>query len=221
MTSAVDICNMALAHIRAGNINSLTENSSQAFYCNLFYETCRDQCLEDAPWGFATRLETLALLDSSTYDLFNWAYAYQYPSDCLRIHRLVLNYEQVNTSSSFITNRVYEIYDYPEPNLKRPVQYEIFDIGGTTVIGANDAELRIKYSTKITDPNKFSSSFKLALSRLLAANIATAIAGEEKGDKLMRAQLSLYQKLINNAIANDMNQRHEPAPDSEFITVRS
>lgn len=220
MASVVQICQMALAHCRAGTINSLTEGSSNAFFCNLFYDTCRDQVLSDAPWGFATRLTQLAKLDPESFDIFNWAYAYAYPSDCLRINRLVLNYEQVNTSSSFVTNRVYEIYDYPEANLEHPVEYEIFDIDGTTVIAANDDNLRAKYNYKATNTQKFSASFTLALSRLLASNIAVSVIGYEKGKDVMVDSLQIYRSLINNAIANDMNQRHKEPPDSEFITSR-
>lgn len=220
MTSPVDICNMALAHIRAGNINSLTEASTQAFYCKLFYDICRDQCLEDASWGFNTRISPLALLDSSLFAVFNYACVYQYPSDCIRIERLVRDFEEITPGNS-ASNRVYPIPGYPVQDFNTPVPYEIFDINGTTVIGANESDLRVKYATKTTDVNKFSSAFKLALSRLLASNIAVAIAGEEKGDKLMNKQLSLYQKLINNAVTNELNQRHTVVPDSEFITVRN
>lgn len=221
MTSVVDICNMALAHIRAGSIQSLDEQSVKAEYCSLFYETCRDQILEDAAWGFAQRIEPLSLLDSDFFSVFNWGFVYQYPSDCLKIHRLVLNYEQVTSGSSSVTDRVYGFNEYPQPDLDRPVPYQIFDIDGTTVIAANHSELKVKYTAKIVEPNKFSSSFKLALSRLLAAHIAVPIVGEGKGSSLAENSLRMYRSLINNAIANDMNQHHRDAPDSEFITVRS
>lgn len=221
MASEIDICNMALSHIRGGSIGSFTERSVQAIQCNLFYKTVRDSVLEDAPWGFATRIRGLSQLDPDSFDVFNWAFVYQYPSDCVRINRLILNYEQVNSSSSFVSNRFYEFENYPAPNLRRPVEYEVFDISGTTVIAANDSELRINYNTRMEDPTKFSSKFSLALSHLLASYIAVPVAGEEKGKSLQKSQLSLYSAMINSATSKTLNERHVPPADSEFITIMS
>ena len=43
MASEIDICNLALGHIRAGTINSLDEGSVQAKQCKLKYPIMRDQ----------------------------------------------------------------------------------------------------------------------------------------------------------------------------------
>lgn len=220
MASAIDICNMALSYARAGRIESFTENSTPALQCQLFYETCRDQVLEDCAWGFATKIVPLQLLDSDVYSVFNWAYVYQYPSDCLKIQRVILPYEAVTQQSSLDTVRVYGFDNNPQPDLNSPVKYEIFDIDGTTVVAANQSDLRVEYTRSIEEVNKFSASFRLALSRLICAHIAVAVAGEEKGSKIARESLSMYRSLINNAIANEMNQRHEPPQESDLVTAR-
>lgn len=220
MTGKVDIANMALSHIRAGRINSFEESSAQAEQCRLFYDICRDQCLEDAPWGFATRLEPLALLDPDDFSIFNWRYCYAKPADCLLIQRLVLNFTTVSQDSSAVVSR-FDDCNFLQPDLNRQVQYEVFDIDDTEVIAANDPDLRIKFNVKVTDVNKFSSSFKLGLSHLLAAHLAVSLAGVEKGQALRKDSLTLYRSLINDAVARDLNERYTPVPDSEFITIRS
>ena len=86
MTSEVEICKLALSHIRAGNINSLNDNTAQAQYCRLHYPILRDQLLENSPWQFGQSIRTLSLL---TEEVHGWAYVYQYPSDCWLIDLLV------------------------------------------------------------------------------------------------------------------------------------
>lgn len=207
---------MALAHIRAGSINSLNEASSQAQYCRLFYPMVRDQCLEDAPWQFARKLDALALLDE---ELFNWAYVYQYPSDCLRINRLLLDFEAVAADTSLIAARLYDL-GLPKPNLNRQVEYKIYNIENNRVIAANDTNLRVDYRVKITDPNLFSFQFIWALSHLLASSIATPIVGVTDGKSLRSDNLSLYKSFIQSAVAANLNEQYTSTPDSEFITVR-
>lgn len=220
MSASIDICKMALSHIRGGTITSFNDGTLQSDQCKLWFDTLRDQMLEDAPWGFATRVEPLALLDSATYDPFDWVYAYQYPTNCVRINKLVLNYESASSDSSVIASR-FRDWALPVPDIHSKVDYQILDIDGAKVIAANDTDLRVNYNLRVTDANKFDTSFKLGLSHLLASMIAVPIAGEEKGVKLQERQLQLYTKFINNAIAKTLNERHQEPADSEFITVRS
>lgn len=214
MTSEVTICNMALSHIRGGSINSLTEPSIQAQQCKLLYPVLRDMVLEAAPWQFATRIDELALLSDVT--VFNWLYAYQRPTDCLKIKRLILNWETVSqTDDQFYGNRL------PIVNTKAPVPYQIFNVADNRVIAANYPDLRIEYTIRITDPNLFSTQFVMALARLLASELAVPIAGEAAGRKFQSDSLSIYQKYIGSAMASNANEQYEETPDSEFITVRN
>jgi hypothetical protein len=216
MASVVDICNMALSYCRAGKINSLNEGSLQADQCNLFYETCKDMCLEDAPWGFATKVESLALLDEDDFPVFNWVYAYKYPTDAIDYDRLLIDYEEVSSGQSQVASRLYDI-GLPKPNTRRQVEHEVMVTNDTLVIASNDSNLRLKYRFAVTDTTKFDSSFTLALSRLIAAHISVPIMGFEKGEKVERNCLAVYQKMINNAIVKDLNRRHHDVVDPEQI----
>jgi len=127
MSSEITICNLALSHIRVGSINALTEASIQAQQCKLLYPILRDSVLENAPWQFATRIVSLAEL--TDVEVFNFAYAYQYPSDCLKIKRLILNWETINRDDSqFYGNNL------PILNTQAPVPYRVFNDDGNNLL---------------------------------------------------------------------------------------
>ena len=67
--TAVNICNLALAKIGdVAQITSLTDGSTQANYCSLFYQHALDLLVNEHPWGFATK--TIALSPATgTYSI--------------------------------------------------------------------------------------------------------------------------------------------------------
>lgn len=223
MTSEVEICNLALAHVRGGSINSLTEKSTQAQYCKLLYPVARDAVLTDVPWNFNHRVKPLALL---TDDLFNWIYTYQYPADCLRINRLLNSFEEVSSADKSIAvgSRFYD-RGLPRPNLHPQVEYEIQIIPtGTSankVIATNETEARISYRAQITDPNLFDSQFVKVLGHLLGSELAVPIVGGDQGLKYESKELQLYQAYLAAATAGNQNEDYREEPDSEFVSVRS
>lgn len=218
MTSEVEICNLALAHLRAKSINSLTESSVEAQYCKLHFPFLRDQMLEDTPWQFAHKIAPLAVLSDT---LFNWAFVYQYPADCLHINKLLPNYTSISPSgiSSPTAARLYD-HGHPQPDLTIKIPYQIYNVDNGRVIASNDGELRADYRSRVTNPNLFSSQFVMALSYLLAAELAIPIVGVEKGRALRGDNLSIYEQYLGAAIASDGNEQHRPVNDSEFITIR-
>jgi len=216
MADAVEICNLALSNIRAGSINSLTEASKQAQICKLKYPFMRDRCLRDPGWNFNRTIVTLA---SSSVDIYNWAYSYSYPVDCLKIHRIIPEYEEV-TGDASVVSRLIDTQLLPITSYRRQVEYEVFNFNNAKIIGANESGLRIDYSIKITDPNLFSDDFILALSHLLASEIAIPIIGVEKGRQLRSDSLQIYEEYLRSATADDMNDGYLEPDDSEYVTVR-
>lgn len=217
MASEVEICNTSLSHIRAGSINSLTEASLAAQTCNLHYSILRDHLLSQAGMGFNLRNEPLALLVGN---VFNWIYSYQYPSDCLQIEKLILNFEQYQQDSSGLAVRPRDIEQLYSPDLEAQVKYKRFNVAGNRVIAANEAGLRVEYRARVTDPNLFSTSFTQALGHLLASTIAITIVGAELGRALQADHFKLSQFHMNQAMADGLNEAYTEAPESDFITVR-
>lgn len=231
MTSVVDICNLALSNIRAGNINSLTEASLQAQQCNLKYPIVLRQILTDVPWQFSHRVEPLAEL--ADIDIFNYAYVYQYPSDCLQINRLILNYQRISGDAPGETPRAllnssiigfqgfYPYNDTVNVNFKHQVEYEIYNVDGNRVIAANQRELRADYRALVENPDLYSYQFIMALSHLLSSEIAIALVGVDKGRQLRSDSLALYEEYISSAVETNNDEQFTRVPDSELVIIRS
>lgn len=86
MASDIDIVNLALTSLGADRIMSLTENSENARRANAIYTLIRDEVLRSAPWKFAIRWASLSQLSEEIKS--GYKYAYQLPSDCLKVLRL-------------------------------------------------------------------------------------------------------------------------------------
>lgn len=217
MASEIEICNLALSNIRAGSINSFTEGSLQAQVCNLKYPFMRNRCLAETVWDFNRTIRALSL---HTVEVFNWAYAYQFPIDCLKIQRLVGAHEELANADADVVSRLLDSQLLPLKDLRSQTPFEVFNFDDNKIIGANEADLRIDYSKKIIDPNLFTDDFILALSHLLSSEIAIAIVGVEKGRSLRSDELQLYKQYLNAAIATDQNNQYDSPPLSEYETIR-
>ena len=217
MASEVEICNLALSNIRAGSINSLTESSFQAQVCKLKYPFLRDRLLTELPWQFNRKLRALSLL---TTEIFNWAYAYQYPVDCLKVHRLVGAHEELANADADVVSRMLDSQLLPLKDMRVQIPYEVFNFDDNKTIGTNEADLRIDYAAKVTDPNLFSNDFIMAFSHLLSSELAIPLIGAETGRQLRNDSLQLYKQYISAAIANDLNDQYETPALSEYETIR-
>jgi len=218
MASEVEICNLALSNIRAGSINSLNEGSIQAQVCKLKYPILRDRCLREIPWQFNHKIRALAPV---TTDIFNWAYAYSYPVDCLKVRRLVGSYEALPAGSSNVASRLLDSRVMPLKDIRRQIPYEVFNFDDAKVIGSDQPDLRIDFAAKVTDPNLFSDDFVMALSHLLSSELAVPIVGAELGRALRNDSLQLYRQYLASAIATDQNDQYLSVGESDFVTIRN
>jgi hypothetical protein len=217
MSSEVEICNMALSNIRAAGINSLDENSLQAQQCKLKYPLMRDMLLREAPWRFAHRIASLVVRVETVH---NWVYVYQYPSDCLYINKILLNYENFSSDST-PTYRHRHIADIYVPDLDRQVKYDVMNVESDKVIVCNDVDVFASYRARVTNPNLFDTVFNQALAWLLAAELAVPLVGVEKGRALRQDAYQIYTAYLGSSIADDMNESYTVPPDSDFITIRN
>ena len=217
MASVIQICNLALSNIRAGSINSLDEGSLQAQLCKLKYPILRDRCLREIPWQFNHKIRALAPV---TTDIFNWGYAYSYPVDCLKIHRLVGKYEELAQGQSDIISRALDSRVIPTSDLRKQIPYEVFNFDNFKTIGSNQPDLHIDFAAKVEDPNLFSDDFIMALSHLISSEIAIPVVGAELGRALRNDSLQLYRQYLASAISTDMNDQYFLPSESDYINVR-
>lgn len=204
MATAIDICNLALAHLGdSATVSSITppEGSAQAEHCARFYPIARDSLLERHNWNFATLRRTLALLASPAPP--EWGYVYDVPSDVLR----VLAVYSPDASDELIESGV----AVPQ-NFVRG----IYDLTDTPAIFSDTEGAVLRYVQKVADPNRFSPLFVDALSYQLAGYLAGPVYKGEEGVKLGKQMRAVAEGLLTEAKQSDANQRrltteHRPA----------
>lgn len=176
-TSSTDICNLALvAKLGQKRIASLNEASTEARACLDVYSHALAFVTADHNWRHARRLSALTEVTNDRET--EWGYAYQRPSDCLRVIRLV---------------------SYAAPfDPRYPILSEM--IGDT--IYTNESLARLDYIRLITDADKFSPAFVNALSSYLAAQLVQPL---ELNPQLALTMMQKYVADRNHAVAMDGN----------------
>lgn len=198
MTAIVDIYNAALMEVgHSQAIADPSENTNAANLCRTFYPICRDLLLEDADWNFATKRVVLALLPDTQS---NWAYAYAYPADVLRVRDLVL------PGMRFV------------PHDWRPA-YEVANVNSARAILTDLADAEAVYTARVENPNLFTSQFVSTLAYLLASRIAMPLTG--KPDVAAAARQGYLLSLASARAANLGEGHAGPMPDCEFNAVRN
>lgn len=86
MASQIEICNNAIYRLNGQAITALTDPSKEAVILNRIYNNTRQRLLRSHFWNFAVKKVELPQL--TTTPAFEHTYAYQLPSDCLRVIRV-------------------------------------------------------------------------------------------------------------------------------------
>jgi hypothetical protein len=81
--SQTDLCNSALQRVGAATIMDISDNSREARACAVAYDATRKAELRKRKWRFALKRATLA--PDTTDPIFEYAYAFTLPADCLRV----------------------------------------------------------------------------------------------------------------------------------------
>ncbi|GAG86082.1 unnamed protein product [marine sediment metagenome] len=172
MASKIGIINSALSQLGEASITALTDVSRAARLAERTYDDLRQDTLRDHPWNFA--MKRLSIAASTTAPVWEFAYAYPIPADCLRI------VEVCNPSK-----------------LKYRVEYAN---AGTIIATDIAAPLKIKYTTDIEDANAMDSKFREALAARCAMNWAEPLTGTSA----KVAQIAqIYTLLVKGAKAVD------------------
>lgn len=87
-TSEVGLANAALILLGESTISALTDDVKAARLCNARYASVRDAILRRHPWNCATKRKDLgAVLTGSDAPAWGFTYAYQLPTDFIRMVR--------------------------------------------------------------------------------------------------------------------------------------
>lgn len=198
-----NICNAALMHLGIDyELTNLTsEKTRYGRVMRQFYDEVRDIVLRDFDWPFARKVDVLALVASDPTD--EWAFSYRYPSDCLKVRRILSGSRQ----------------DTPES----AVAYNLANDGTGFLIYTDAVEAQIEYTVRLDNPTLYyMADFRGAFELALAARTSSALLPESR-DKLLKQQTlrNLYAMSLAQARANALNEeRPDPEQDSEFVRSR-
>jgi len=162
MASKVDICNLALSHIAQGAIpiTAIEPPDDGSFYaelCAQHYPLARDLALQMHEWIFATTRQKLASIANPSDQ---WAFAYDMPTGVIRPLALL---------PLGATN----------DNLGQPYRIEMDALTDDQIVLTNTPEATMKYIRRMDDSTRYSPSFVMALSYLLAHFIAGPITKKQ------------------------------------------
>jgi len=193
--NSVGICNLALSHLGSYSIQSFTESTKEAQFCDAVYEPVRDSMLRDFDWNFATKREALALL-TTTYSGYDYAYAY--PSDCLKAIKIYNANTGYSMSGSFYDASL----TYSSPN-KIEFEIAINDNLNQKIVLTNEGDAELFYTAKVTNVNLYDPLFVTAFSYSLAAELALALKGSTKMQEELTQLARLYGYKAQATNANE------------------
>lgn len=181
--TAVAVANGALARIgRPSFIQAFTEHTDEARYSSIQYGRSRDFVLADLEWDWATTRSTLAGQAASTNTL--WAYSYSYPTDSLKVVRVL---------GAGAT-----------PAKMEPIPFQVVYSGGSRKILTNEPSASAEYIVKVTDPTLFPPVFVEMVTLHMGAALCAPLG---QPAELANRLLTEYQNLRKTAEASREGMR--------------
>lgn len=200
MTTAVDLCNVALGYLGdKATVSSLDppEGSTQADHCARFYPIARDTLLDSHPWGFATTETSLGRLSATSS---RWLYTYAAPSDMLRLLGITDN----------------SLYRLATEEFERATNES-----GKEVILCNAGSPIARYTYRVTDTTLFPPLFSQALAWHLASLLAGPITKGISGAQQAQRCAMLAENYLERAKAADAMQTKRSLPfESPWLKAR-
>lgn len=192
MATKVSICNMALSLLGSKSTiqNIDDDTSTEARVCKTHYDQALETCLSYADWSFATKTATSALMSADPPG--DWAYAYAYPADCIRLTEIIPAAGRQSDRKPF----------------------EIATISGQRVILTDEESPTWRYVYRNTNPALYSPPFVDAMVAQLAYRISMQLT--RKID-LMKMARESYYAMIAAAAAHDANVNAEIKEDELVV----
>jgi hypothetical protein len=162
LAANIAVVNRALIRIGAQTIANLaTEQSREAEAARLIFEEELRSTLRDYPWAFATVYEPAPVLVGGTAMVgYNddWQFAYRYPSDALKIRRIVTEHRRSRSE-------------------RDPEMFRVGRDSGGNLIFSNRENPTFEYTARIPDCVLHADTlFRDAFAWRLAASLAPSLA---------------------------------------------
>lgn len=207
MASAVDISNLALGHLgEEALVTSLTApDSFAAEKCAQFYPIARDMLLELHAWGFATYRVVLGDVTAAYAPPAFFAFTYTLPALLLRALNVYAGSTTSSSGTVYSDNSTLIAVPYDD-STSEDYLIEMVETGGK-VLYTNVDDAYLRYIKQVVDTTKYTPSFVVALSHLLASMIAGPIIKGKTGVNLGAAQFKAFETARDMATRLDSNAR--------------
>lgn len=191
--SEVDICNLALRHLKQAKIASVDPPGTHVEeICADWYTQIRQERLRSHPWNFA--ISRVELTPDATAPAFGFSHRYLLPSDWVRY---IGRYDDLG-------NKLNEDYDIEGG-------YYLFN-------GEDDVAINLKYVTDFTDVVSMDPLFRGLFAIDLAIVLAPNFSGSENRVKTL---LEIQKDLNTRATAIDGQERPpRRVQNSKFMDAR-
>jgi hypothetical protein len=196
--SNVAIANLALTKLGDLRILNLTDNTKPARETNAVFDMTRDYLQRRFSWRFCIKRANLAA--DTTVPLWDWAYQYPLPTDCMRIL-------QVGQW-------------YPTPDLSDLISTggQEYVVEGKYILSNQAGPLKLRYLSRVTDPVQFDAAFDMAFSAYLAYILAEPLTASAEQKQMAYND---YRNAIKDAvIANAIENPPESLADQTWILAR-
>lgn len=204
MTSEVEISNDAISLCGGkGFISSLGEASAEARYCRRFYDSARDNLLEEVDWDFASARADLNLLTEEPMP--GWKYAYAMPNHCIAPREILSVY--AGSSSEYWLEEAR--CDGTLPGRRRdaiPFQVVMSEDQTKKVVVTDKQSAVMRYTYRVENPELFPTMMRQALSAYLATKICIPLTRDKD---LLKELVQYYEKLKHASIAANRNQQQQ------------
>lgn len=201
MASVIGICNRALTKLGSNRITSLDDNNKPARVMSANYDSVRRAELRAHRWSFALVRAALPALA----DVPAWGFnrQFQLPADNVRLDQLEMAYTWYG-----------DVYRWTTANFDTA----LFAIEGGKILTDLPAPLNIRYSSDVTDPNLFDTTFAEALSCKLAMEACEDLT--QSSTKFQQIATE-YADAIKTAIrGNAIERPPQQLAESEWIIAR-
>lgn len=219
------IANLALSHCGVSKplADLQTDRSVEGQMCLTWMDTARQTVLQRIPWSFSTKQVTPALV--ANYPTNEWMYAYEYPSDALKITRFMSWRLNNDDRQSRIPYRIMQPVSIalsaaqPKPTVPYANQAGLWIYTNWPGVNINIPTV-IEYTFDNTNVSQWTSPFCWAMSLYLATLLVVPLTSGDPQNK-KQALIADYEKGIDTASNDNANEEQRPQePQSEFIRSR-
>ncbi|GAA0494745.1 hypothetical protein [Tatumella punctata] len=192
MATKIEVINRALVKIGSERLMSETDNNKASRTIEAIYDGLLDRLLRNYRWAFAIKRVQIAPL--SDHPVYGYRFAYQLPSDCLRIDAVGDNMPH------HLHERIHNFHGRP-----------LWQREGNTVVTDIEPPMFFRYGARITDPSQWDAAFTDAFCCFLASEMAEAItqSSTKKQAALQDLQLALSDARQSSAIERPPVMQHE------------